>query len=541
MFFKSRLLSKAVVLLMIIFAVFSLAVGCTGGTDATPEERASTNGGVGGTKDPLVVRLEGEDVGFPSPFTHYPKMRGTVMKYIFDSLLEPDEEECIPWLAENWEISEDGKTHNIQLREGVKWHDGEEMTARDVVFSFQYYLEHPPVFIGEVITKSYIVSIEALSDYQVKIVTSQPNATFYCEAGMLRIIPEHIWKDVEDPYSYLDEKALIGCGPYILTDYSKEHGTYRYEAFNDYWGPKQKVDIIEMIPVSDPVLAFENGDISIARITPDVLSRYETDDRYKVVKSPALAGTMINFNMHSNELFKKKEFRQAFAYAINKEEIIEKIMRGAALPGSAGILPVDHQWYNPELSQYEYNPEKALELLQQSGVEDTLAFELIVSEGLEVRIAELLKEQLSRVNIELKITAFDAKSRDARANEGKYEIAILAMGAWGLDADFLRIRYFSERQEGAGGSATAILGSDQGYKNSEVDLLLQEQLIETDREKRKQIVYNLQTVLAQEVPEIPLYNNYYYFVFRPEEYDGWTFMFDHAVMSHAKFSFLEKE
>ncbi|UNC93927.1 diguanylate phosphodiesterase [Candidatus Contubernalis alkalaceticus] len=528
---------------MVIFLILSLLVGCNGDTegDATSNEAALENGEVETPKEPVIVILEGGDAGFPSPFGHLPRMRGTVMKYVFDSLLEPDEDQCIPWLAEKWEISEDGKTHDITIREGVKWHDGEKMTANDVVFSFQYYLEHPPVFIGEVITQSgYIQEIEAVNDYQVKIVTSEPNSTFYCEAGMLRIIPEHIWKDVDDPYGFTDEGSVIGCGPFILTDYSKEHGTYRYEAFEDYWGPKQRVDVIEMVPVSDEILAFEGGDISIARITTDLLGRFENNEEFFILESPALAGTMISFNMNKNDLFKKKEFRQAFTYSIDKEDIIQKIQRGAAKPGSPGILPIDHQWYNSNLQKYDYNPEKALELLKEAGVEGSLSFELLVSEGAEVRVGELLKEQLAKVNIDLTVVAVDNQSRDARANEGNYEIAILSMGAWGLDADYLRTRYYSELEEGAGGSATGILGSDQGYVNPEVDRLCEDQLKETDREKRKQIIYNLQEVLAEDCPEIPLYNNYYIYVFRPDEYDGWTFMFDHAVMTHAKLSFLEK-
>ncbi len=541
---KSCFLSKAVLWLWILLLVFSFTAGCNGNGDVgTGDEDAAVSdpGEVETPRDPVIVKLEGGDAGFPSPFGHYPRMRGTVMKYVFDSLLEPDEEQCTLWLAEKWDISEDGKTHDIYLREGVKWHDGEEMTAKDVVFSFEYYLEHPPVFIGEVITKAgYIQSIEAVSDYQVKIITSGPDATFYCEAGMMRIIPEHIWKDIDDPYEFTDEGALIGCGPFILTDYSKEHGTYRYEAFEDYWGPKPRVDVIEMVPVSDEILAFENGDITITRITPDLLSRFENNDEFLVVESPALAGTMISFNMNKNELFKKKEFRQAFNHAIDKEEIIQKVMRGAAKPGSPGILPIDHQWYNSNQPKYQHNPEKALELLKEAGVDGSLSFELLVSEGPEVRVGELLKEQLAKVNIDLKVTSVDSKSRDARANEGNYEMAILSMGAWGLDADYLRLRYYSQLEEGSGGSATGLLGNNQGYVNAEVDRLCLEQLRETDRAKRKQVIFKLQEVLAEDVPEIPLYNNYYYFVFRPEEYDGWTFMFDHAMMTHAKFSFLER-
>jgi len=546
-----ELSGKLKMLILVAAALMTaILVGCGNGGETPIEDVNVKSGAQSETgeaaqkeepREPTVVRLAGSDAGYPSPFAHYPRMRGTVMKMVFDSLLEVDEEKCKPWLAKSWSISEDGTTHTIDLQEGVKWHDGKPMTANDVVFSFNYYLEYPPVFIGEVITQpGYIKSIEAVSDTRVIIKTAEPNATFYCEAGMLRIIPEHIWKDVGNPYELFTPDAALGCGPYILTAYSKEHGTYRYEAFTDYWGPRQRVDVIEYIPVSEEVLALEKGDISISRLSPDVLSRFEGNSAYKVVESPALAGTMISFNMNRNPLFQKKEFRQAVAYAIDKDEIIQKVMRGAALPGSPGILPMHHQFFNPNLPVYNHNPEKAKELLRSIGAEQGLSFELMVSEGSEVRIGELLNEQLAQVGIDLKITAVDSKSRDSRANEGNYEMAILAMGAWGMDADFLRIRYISSREGVKGGSATGILGADQGYKNTEVDSLLREQLRETNYEKRKQILFRLQEVLAHDVPEIPLYNNYYLYAYRPGEYDGWTFMFDHAVMEHAKLSYLER-
>ena len=97
----------------------------------------------------------------------------------------------------------------------------------------------------------------------------------------------------------------------ILLAKSKEHGTYRYEAFKDYWGPKQKVDVIEYVPVSDEVLALESGDIDLARIPSDVLKRFENNPDYKIVKSPALSGYMLSLNMNSNKILKDKDFRRA--------------------------------------------------------------------------------------------------------------------------------------------------------------------------------------------------------------------------------------
>ncbi len=463
------------------------------------------------------------------------------MKYVFDSLLEINEEGYIPWLAEEWEISEDGKEHTVTLRTGVKWHDGRDLTVDDVVFSFQYYQEYPPVFIGEEITdKNFLTGIEAVNDSQVRFVTAEKSGTFYIEAGMMRIIPEHIWSVVDDPYDYTESEAAMGCGPFILTDYSQEHNSYRYEAFADYWGPQQAVDILELVPVSDVVLALENGDIDLARIPPDALSRFEDNPEFKVVSSSAFAGYLLSLNMNQNELFADPLFRQALAHAIDKDELVEKIARGAAKPGSAGILPVDHQWYNPQVKEYPYNLEQTEALLAETSYTNDMVFELLVGEGVEVRIGELLKEQLARAGITVNVVSADTKSRDSRVYEGNYELALLAMGSWGLDADWMRVRYLSMGTDSeAGGSATALLGANQGYSNEALDALFIEQKRETDQQARKERFFEIQELLALELPELTLYNGFYYYAYRPDHYDGWTFMFDHPVMEHAKLSFLE--
>jgi peptide/nickel transport system substrate-binding protein len=530
---KKLLLALLIICLMVAFSM----VGC-GSEDSSAlneDETLST--------DPLVIRLEGQDFGFPSPFAHYPRGRGTVMKYLFDSLLEIDEEGYIPWLAEEWVISEDGKEHLVTLRPEIKWQDGRDLTVADVVFSFNYYQQFPPVFIGEeIMNREFLISVEAVNDNQVKFVTAEPSGTFYMEAGVMRIIPQHIWADVEDPYSFTEPEATMGCGPYILTDYSQEHNSYRYEAFEEYWGPMQAVDVLEMIPVSEAVLALEKGDIDLARIPPDTVSRFKESPEFAVVSSPALAGYLLSFNFYRSDLFANPLFRQALAYAIDKDELIEKIARGGAKPGSPGILPIDHQWYNPLVKNYSLDLEKAKAMLIEAGVTGNTTYELLVGEGVEVRIGELLKEQLAKAGITINVVSADTKSRDARVFEGNYELALLAMGSWGLDADWLRIRYSSLKDDAeAGGSASALLGADQGYANAELDDLFDRQKRETDQAVRKALFFEIQELLALEVPEIPLYNNYYYYAYRPGLYDGWTFMFDHPVMEHAKLSFLERK
>jgi len=511
------------ILLMLMLPVFG---GCGGGKP--------TPGPVVPPEESLIIRLEGGDWGYCSPFTHYPRGPGIFkMQLVFDSLLERADDGYIPWLAQSWEVMEDGKTYLFNLRQGVKWHDGKEMTADDVVFSMHYYREHPPVSIlfgGILLDPEYLLEVTAVSKYQVRFVTAGPNATFLSAVGLARIIPRHIWEGVDNPQEYLEPEAVIGCGPYRLTDYNKEHGTYRFEAFDAYWGPQPRVDVIEFVPVSDPILAFEKGEIDLTEIPPDLLARFRNNPEFTIKENPGFWGYRLIFNYERNKLFRNKELRQALAYAINRQELVEKIARGAAIPGNPGILSRHHVWYNPDVPAYQHDPERAKKMLEQQKLVN-LSFTLLTGQDREVRIGEILKEQLAKVGIQLIVESVDMKSRDARIREGQYELALVGHGGWGADADYLRSRFSSDRSDWFSGTP--------GYNNPHVDELGRRQLTETDEEKRRGLIFQLQQELAQDVPEIPLYNTTGSAVFRPGKYDGWIYMFDHHVLSHSKLSFLD--
>lgn len=534
-----RAAGRLILLLGLALWLAFLGGGC-GSQAPAPEERTAPAVDTGAgekeeeKREPLVVRMEGGDWGYSSPFTHYSRGPGIFkMRYVFDSLLERGEDGYIPWLAESWEIQDGGTTFIFNLREGVKWHDGEEMTAGDVAFSFNYFREHPPVSIGDtILDPGFIKGIEAVSDYRVKITTAEPRATFLYDAGTVRIIPEHIWGQVDNPQEFLELEAVIGCGPYCLTDYDKEHGTYRFEAFQDYWGPRPRVDVMEFVPVSDPVLALEKGEIDISGIPADVLPRFEQDPRFQVTVNPGFWGYRLIFNMEEVPVFQERDFRQAVAWALDLEDLVEKIARGAAIPGSPGILTRHHVWYNPDLPQYGGDPTRAGEILKNAGLSGGHSFELLVGEGPEVRIGEILKEQLARVDIDLRVVSVDMKSRDSRIREGSYQLALVGHGGWGGDPDYLRTRFSTQLSDWYSGTP--------GYENPEIDRLLQEQIRETDEGRRKEMIFELQGILAEDVPEIPLYNTTGYTVFRQDKYDGWMYMFDHHSLSHSKLSFLKR-
>jgi peptide/nickel transport system substrate-binding protein len=492
------------------------------------------------------IHLSGGDSGYPTPFMHYPRGPGIYkMNLIFDSLIEKDDQGLIPWLAESWDISPDAKEYTFYLRKDVKWQDGEPFTANDVEFTIEYEKEHLPASAYDL---SSVSDIDVVDDYTIRFTLAQPIAPFLDEISSVKIIPEHIWEDVSDPNTFDAPEAVIGTGPYVLEEYNKEHGTYRFIANEDFWGPEQRVKNIEFVPVSDSMVAFQQEEIDYVGLSADTLDMFKSDPEVYIFQQPAIWGYELSFNMEKNPILQDKAVRQAFAYAIDREELVEKIGRGAGKPGSMGILPQDHIWYNADLPEYEHDVDKAKQLLADAGWTDTngdgimdkdgekLSFNIILASN-QARIGELIKERLKEAGIDVTIQAIESKSRDSKLASGDFEIGINGYGGWGSDADYLRTKFC--------GTSFGIEGRSHGrpltgYQNDQVDDLCLAQLSETDEETRREIVCELQDVLAEDVPSIPLYYTTSYNAYRPAVYDGWMNMYDHHEMTHSKLSYLDR-
>ncbi|MCK8823644.1 ABC transporter substrate-binding protein [Fuchsiella alkaliacetigena] len=532
--------SSRLSLLVLICLLIMMTVAC--GVEEATEESVEEE-----TVD--VVRLEGgQDDGYPSPYAHHRRGPGSYkMNLIFDSMLERDEEGWVPWLAEDYEISEDGLEILFTIRDGVKWQDGEEMTAEDVKFSYEYSLEYP--MVRTYVQKDDEIEVELKNDNQVLFIAPEPDAVLAHDLGRIPIIPKHIWKDVDDPENYLEEEAVVGTGPYQLDEYNLEHGTYRFEAFEDFWGPNQSVEAIEFIPVSDDIMAFEQGDIDLTRIGTDLLSRFEEQEGFEVVQNPAFWGYRLRFNMEDNPQLEVTELRQAINYALDLEDVVDRDARGAGVAGNAGIVPPDHVMYNPEVKEYDQDLDKAEELLIKLGYENTteegvryneageeLSFDLFVRDD-DVRLGEIVEEQLSDLGIGVNVISEERQSHDDRLRNYDYQLIIHGGGGWGGDPDYLRERFMSPAADERGDVEQQSLG----YDNSELNQLLAEQRYEVDEERREEMIFEVQEILAEDIPQIPLYYPAEYTAYRADSYDDWMHMFDHHALEHPKLSYLERD
>lgn len=527
---------KIALLLVLVMLFFTAACGTEKASNKDVQndmaQNVQSSGANAGQDDgsverkPVVINLSGGDYGYPSPYLHYSRGPGIYkMELVFDSLLEYGENGIIPWLAESYDVSEDGLSYTFVIREGVKWHDGTDLTMEDIRFSFEYQAKYPPVSGINVISVEDQGLIEDMTidgnRFIVKV--AKENAVMLEDIGMVRIIPKHVWENVEDPSSFIDKACGIGCGPYVIADYDKEQGAYKFVAFEDYWGQNQTVDVINFIPVSDSVMAFDNGEIDITGVTPDIMPKYENSDEYKLINNPGFWGYKLAFNMENAPALKDVNVRRAIACAVNREELIDKIARGAATMPGEGYIPTQSIWFDDTVKNYKFDLDAAKAYLNGN----TYDFVLTVSSSdAEVRIAELMRLSLAQVGINLTVESVDSKTRDTMYKKGEYQLIINGYGGWGRDPDLLREQYAN--------------GVIRGYSNEKINELCAAQILETDIEKRHKIINELQHMIAEEVPQLPLYNTIGVTVYRPSVYDGWTYRFDHHETTHAKISYVDE-
>lgn len=470
------------------------------------------------------------DWGHPNPYLGYARGPGYIrMHFIFDTLVWKNETtQYIPLLAENWEYLSDEDAYVFHLNKDAKWHDMEPLTAEDIVFTIQYMKEHP---YGWVVLDS-VDRGEALDEHTVKIHMNGPYAPFMEDiGGTMPILPEHIWKDVENPMDFTDETAFIGSGPYTYVDFSKEHGTYQYRSFDEYYLGKPIIDQLIYVKTGDPQMSLQRNEVDFASIKPDFIEPMK-EKGFIVIKGPHYWNKKLMIN-HNIEPLDNITFRQALAYAINQNEFVDKSLRGHGKPASYGLISSDCEWISPNVPDYPYDPDKAMELITSLGYElkdgffmkngETLELQILVSmistggEATPDRDGEIIKNQLEKAGIKVDLTSLDTKIVDTKVINWDFELAISGHGAIGGDPKIL----YEMTIQVSGNKPSP--NCARYNKSEELNELLDDVMHEMDPQKRKEVVFEAQNVYARELPAISLYYPTWYNAYDPDAGVEWFY------------------
>lgn len=434
---------------------------------------------------------------------------GFIAAQIFNSLLELDQNlNPQPSLAESWQILEDEKAYLFKIREGVKWHDGQPFTVEDVKFSFEQIISKYDLF-GALYFKN--VKVEIIDDRTVKIIPEKflPGVQTLLFASLdTVIVPKHILEGQDYTKSDFITHP-VGTGPFKFKEWVK--GSHIIlERNNDYWKegkPYLEKMIIRFITDPSTLLAsLKAGEVDyVFRGLPyEAYNELSKDPNIEVIKSLRPPYKMfISFNM-KDEILSNPLVRKAIAYALNREDIAKKV--------TLGICPKTDSWWSeaeippsPNLKVYEYNPKKAEELLDQAGYPRgadgkrfTIEFLTRVGEAEEEEIADLVKDYLGKVGIEVVIKRVDFGTLlDLTAN---YNYQMVLWKSW-VNPIWAYQQYHSSWIK-PGQPFTNVFQ----YSNPEVDSLLDQWLSTSDPNKQKAILQRIDEIFSEDLPQIPLYN-----------------------------------
>lgn len=488
----------------------------------------------GGTASGVeVLRLSGGDVGFPSPFT-YSRGGGYVQAtMIYDTLVWKDSTgEFLPWLAESWTESDDALTYTFTLRPDLRWHDGRPLTARDVAFTFDYFNNQtisPQVIIQPL---EQIEQVVAVDDRTVEFRLASTLAPFFQFGGVgsVLIVPQHIWSSVEDAGKASDPALLVGSGPYRLESYSEGEGSYIYNANEDYFLGAPVVKRLEYVDVNDELTALSAGELDVGSESgplPNVLEPFRNNPDLTVIDAPTgNSGSGLFWNIARGGALADPVFRRACARAIDRNELVQRLYGGNADPGNPGWIPRANPFY-AEVEQYPFDRDAANRQLDRAGYRrgpdgvrqapdgTPLRFSLLVTGG-DTQLVELVVAALQPIGVELTPESLDKSAFNERVINKEAEMSIISFGGMNTDhgPDYLLQVYSSK---------TKTTQHAQGYVNPEVDRLADLQNTQIDREERMQTTAQIQRLIAEDLPLLPLVYPRIFGIYRTETFDQWYY------------------
>jgi peptide/nickel transport system substrate-binding protein len=319
---------------------------------------------------------------------------------IYSSLVTKDKDgNSVGDLAESWDLSDDFLTWTFKLREGVKWHDGEEFTAEDVKFSYEFPAD--PEYLGGAFNTvaglkgamakyegeaDEIEGIQVIDDYTISFTTEEPNALFLDTVANRAVVPAHVLADV--PVAELAESSQmrepIGTGPYKMMEWKADE-SLTFEAHDEYFGGRACIDtyiwkVMPEMPTQVTEL-LAGGVDAVMVISADDFPTIQDNPDFQTVQVPGVAMTLSHFN-HRKPIFQDVRTRQAMAYAVDKEAMLGALANGLGTVITSPIHPA-YAEYNADLEGYPYDPEKAKALLAEVGWSDDDGDGILEARGVE--------------------------------------------------------------------------------------------------------------------------------------------------------------
>ncbi len=442
----------------------------------------------------------------------------SVSKLIFNGLTRPDPQtlEPKPDLATSWEASPDGKTWTFKLRSGVKWHDGKPFTADDVKFTFDSILDPK---VNSVARANFLAlqAVEVVDPATVKFAFSDPFAPFPSFTGsngtvFLGIVPKHILtgQDINSAADF-NKKVPIGTGPFKMKE-ARGGDRFVLTANEDYYLGRPKLEGVTykvMPDINTQVAQLRTGELDMAVLEHPSLRGLEGAQNVVAEVVPRVILAYIGLNKE-NSLFQDRRVRQALVHALDRKAMQSSILLGKGEIANGPIVPAQSWAYNANVQTYDFNLDKAKSLmaeagwtpgaggvLQKNGQPFKFTITLTRGNSFHENTSAQAQQYWKKLGADVGLDAVEfSVFINERRNPHKYEALT---HRWFLPLDPDQFNYWHS-------SATKQGGLNVGaYSNPEVDKLLEGGRRSIDQAKRKADYFKLQSIMAEDVPEVWLF------------------------------------
>ncbi len=496
-----------------LFLLIIILAGCKGeAADSVPDDLKT--GSYPPAYGDALIEGSGAEPSVLIPMLATDSTSHDVAGLIFNGLVKYDTDlGVIGDLAESWDISPDGLVITFHLRQDVKWTDGVEFTADDVMFGFNTILdEKTPTAYREDYLQ--VRKAEVLDKYTFRVTYGKPFAPALTTWGNLVILPKHLLEGKDITESDF-KRNPVGMGPYRLTKWTSGQDV-TLSSNRDYFEGRPYIDryIYKIIPDRATMfLELQTGGVDMMGLTPiQYTKQTDTDffrNNFQKFRYPVFSYTYLGFNL-KYPLFQDKRVRQAIAHAIDKEEIVDVVLFGLGTPSTGPYVP--NTWpYNPNVKKYDYNPGKAKQLLKEAGWEDSdgdgivdrdgSPFEFTILTNMENRLrmntATIIQWRLNKIGMKVEIKAIEWSTFINYFIHKKRFQAVIIGWSIGIDPDQYDIWHSSKTRDREFNFVS--------YANIEVDELLEKGRRTFDIEERKKAYFRIQEILADELPYIFLY------------------------------------